>query len=191
MTRSSCDPHVGLRLGHQRQRLGVGEQPPRHLPDVATTEHVAHAGHEVVDQPLLPRAPRRRAGRLRVGLGEGVQQIEHLDGADALGDVRERRAVGEIASHGDVGQQQVVLDHRDQHVGVGEADAEPVTEAADDLHAGLGVVALVALADVVEQRAEHEQVGSGDAVDELGGVGRRLPEVPVDGEAVVGVALRA
>ena len=55
----------------------------------------------------------------------------------------------------------------------------------------VGVVARVALADVVEQRAEHEQVGPGDPVDELGGVGGRLPEVPVDGEAVVGVALRA
>ena len=84
-----------------------------------------------------------------------------------------------------------MLDHRDQHVGVGEADAEPMAEAADDLHPGHGVVALVALADVVEQRAEHEQVGSRHAVDEFGGVGRRLPEVPVDGEAVVGVALGA
>ena len=104
-----------------------------------------------------------------------MQQVEHFDGADALGDVRERRAVGEITPHGDIGEQEVVLDHRDQHVGVGEPDAEPVTEAADDLHAGLRVIALVALADVVEQGAEHEQVGTGDAVDELR---RRWPPPP-------------
>ena len=55
----------------------------------------------------------------------------------------------------------------------------------------VGVVARVALADVVEQGAEHEQVGPAHAVGQRGGVGRRLPEVPVDGEAVVGVALRA
>ena len=175
MTRSSSTRDVGLRPGHQRQRVGVGEQPPRQLADIAAAEHVAHTGHEVVDEALLPRPPRRRAGRLRVGLREGVQQVEHFDGADALGDVRERRTVGEIAPHGDVGEQQVVLDHRDQHVGVGEPDAEPVTETADDLHARLGVIALVALADVVEQRAEHEQVGSGDAVDELR---RRWPPPP-------------
>ena len=55
----------------------------------------------------------------------------------------------------------------------------------------VGVVAGVALAEVVEQGAEHEQVGPVDPVGERGGVGRRLPQVPVDGEAVVGVALRA
>ena len=58
-------------------------------------------------------------------------------------------------------------------------------------HAGRRVVARVALADVVEQGAEHEQVGPVDAVGERGGVGGGLPQVPVDGEAVVGVALRA
>ena len=63
-------------------------------------------------------------------------------------------------------------------------------DVGDQLDADLGVVAGVALADVVQQRADHEQVGAVDPVDERGGVGRRLPQVPVDGEAVVGVALR-
>ncbi len=54
----------------------------------------------------------------------------------------------------------------------------------------LGVVAGVALADVVEQRAEHEQVRTCHAVDELCGVRRCFPQVPVDGEPVVRVALR-
>ena len=51
------------------------------------------------------------------------------------------------------------------------------------------MVAGVALADVVQQGAHHEQVGAVDPVDERRGVGGRLAEVPVDGEAVVGVAL--
>ena len=48
----------------------------------------------------------------------------------------------------------------------------------------------VALAEIVEQRGEHEEVGAAHPVGERGGVGRGLPEVPIDGEAVVGVALR-
>ena len=54
----------------------------------------------------------------------------------------------------------------------------------------VGVVAGEALADVVQERAEHQQVGPVGAGDEVGGVGGRLDQVPVDGEAVVGVALR-
>ena len=48
-----------------------------------------------------------------------------------------------------------------------------------------------ALAEVVEQGAEQQQVGPIDAVGQRGRVGRRLPQVPVDGEAVVRVALRS
>ena len=63
-------------------------------------------------------------------------------------------------------------------------------DAVDDLHADVGVIARKALADVVQQRADEEQVGPLDVADELGGVGGRLAQVPVDGEAVIGVALR-
>ena len=59
-----------------------------------------------------------------------------------------------------------------------------------ELHADLGVVAWVPLADVVEERAEHEQVGPVRAGHEGRGVGARLHEVPIDREAVVRVALR-
>ena len=65
-----------------------------------------------------------------------------------------------------------------------------MADALDQVDPDLGVVARVALAEVVQQRAEHEQVGPRDPVGQLGGVGRRLPQVPVDGVAVVGVALR-
>ena len=43
--------------------------------------------------------------------------------------------------------------------------------SATQLDADLGVVARVALADVVQQGADHEQVGPVDAGDERGGVG--------------------
>ena len=61
---------------------------------------------------------------------------------------------------------------------------------SEQLDADLGVVARVALADVVQQGAEHQQVGTVGAGDQRRRRWRRLHEVPVDGEAVVGVALR-
>ena len=56
-------------------------------------------------------------------------------------------------------------------------------------HAHLGVVPGVPLADVVEQGAEQQQVDPAHPVGHGGGVGRGLEQVPVDGEAVVRVAL--
>ena len=52
------------------------------------------------------------------------------------------------------------------------------------------VIAWGSLAEVVEQRSEQEEIGPIDTAGEGGGVGGRLPQVAVDGEAVVGVALR-
>jgi hypothetical protein len=57
------------------------------------------------------------------------------------------------------------------------------------LDADLGVVARVALADVVQQRTDDQQIGAVDPIGQRGGVDGRLEQVTVDGEAVVGVAL--
>ena len=113
------------------------------------------------------------------------------DVADGVGDLADRRRVGQVAAHGDVGQQQVVLhepheDRRRRSAGARAAGRSRATSAIPLAR----VIAGVALAEVVEQRPEHEEVGPIDAAGEGGGVGGRLPQVPVDGEAVVGVALR-
>ena len=47
-----------------------------------------------------------------------------------------------------------------------------------------------ALADVVQQRTDQEEVGSFDRVGELGGQRGGLQQVTIHGEAVVSVALR-
>src|SRR5664280_1391813 len=62
-------------------------------------------------------------------------------------------------------------------------------EACRDLHSHFGVVAGEALADVVEQGAQQQQVDTVDPVRQGGGIGGRLEEVTVDGEPVVGVSL--
>ena len=46
----------------------------------------AHPLDQLGDQLGLPRAPRRRPGRQRVGLGERGQQLEHERSPDGLGD---------------------------------------------------------------------------------------------------------
>ncbi len=92
---------------------------------------------------------------------------------------------------GHVGQQEVVLHEAHQHLDVGRWETEPRADAPDERHPLGRVIARVPLAEVVEQRPEQQQVGTIDPAGEGGGVGGRLPEVAVDGEAVVGVALRA
>ena len=156
------------------------------------------AGHQRLDaldeqrhELGLRRSPGGRPRRARVGLGQGTEQVQCLDRRHALGDALDRRRVVEVAAERDLRQQQVVGDQLDQHVDVGSGVAQTRAEPACDLDAGVGVVAGAALAEVVEERAQHEQVGAGHGC----GPRRRdrggFEEVPVDGEAVVGVALRS
>ena len=166
---------VDLAGGHHGERLGIGEQSPGHLGDVAAAEHVTNPGDEFVDESLLPVTPRRRARGQRVGLGERMQQVEHLDRAGSGRHLFDRGRIGQIASHRDVGQQQVVLDHRDEDLDVGRHQTELRADRANQLHADLGVVAGIPLADVVEERTEHQQVGARHAVVELR---RRWPLPP-------------
>ena len=76
---------------------------------------------------------------------------------------------------------------------VATSGGENPIRAADlrrDGLAHLAVVARPALADVVQQRGDQQQVGPVDVPGQLGGGGRRLDQVPVDGEPVPRVALR-
>ena len=62
-------------------------------------------------------------------------------------------------------------------------------DAPRDLDAGVGVVAGKTLAEIVQERAEEEEVGSGDLAGQHARLRHTLEEVPVDGEAVERVAL--
>src|SRR5690606_6619469 len=89
-----------------------------------------------------------------------------------------------------LGKQQVVADHGGQHVHVLRGQPDAGADVADHHLAGRGVVAGPALADVVQQGGDQEEVGTGDLTGVAGGVGGRLDQVAVDGETVDGVALR-
>ena len=181
--------HDRVACAHERQHLGRREEHPGRTRRPAA-QPLTDPVDELGDQLRLPGAPCRWAGGQRVGLGQGGQQLEHERLARGLGDRLDGGVVGEVTPGGDVGQEEVVAHHRHQHLRVMAAEAHARRDALDELDADLRVVARVPLAEVVEQRADDEEVGALDPSGQVGGVGGRLPQVPVDGEAVVGVALR-
>jgi hypothetical protein len=83
-----------------------------------------------------------------------------------------------------------MLDERVDHRDVLGRERHPRRDRVDDLRSHFGVVPRIALADVVQQRADEEQVGSRDITQELPGVHHRLQQVPVDGVGVESVPLR-
>ena len=160
--------HQSLAGLHHPPLLGGGE-PRRDLVDVAALHHVSAAGHQLAYQAGLPRAPRRRAGGHRIGLGERSQQTQGLHRAGLAGHVGNGVGIFQVAPGGHVGQQQMVLHHGHQHVYVGGRVPHAVGDVGHQLHTHLGMVAGVALADVVEQGPHHQQVGAVHPVDQISG----------------------
>ncbi len=68
-------------------------------------------------------------------------------------------------------------------------EPHPDRDVVHELGARDGVIAGVSLPEIVQPSAEQQQVGPRDAIAQLRGLDRRLHEVPVNGEAVVGVVL--
>lgn len=83
----------------------------------------------------------------------------------------------------------MVADQADEDVDVVGGKAEAASDVSDDADTDLGVVAGKALADVVEECPDEEEVRAAQGRSQSGGLGRRLEKVPVDREAVEGVAL--
>ena len=119
-------------------------------------------GRRVRRRVGLPRTPCGGAGRPRVGVRQRMEQLETFDGLDCRGHLLDRCLVGEVAPKRVIGEEQMVLDHRHEGVDVARREPEPGGELAHDRHAGLGVIARISLADVVEQRSHHEQVRPAD-----------------------------
>ena len=78
-----------------------------------------------------------------------------------------------------------------QAIGVSGGEPHPQGDRPDEPHAALGVIAGVALADVVEEGGDDQQVGAIHLSEQTARLDRGLDEVPVHGVAVEGVALRA
>ncbi len=82
----------------------------------------AAAAHQVAHQRGPPRRPDAGSGAERVGLGEGVQQLQqHRVAVEGVDDALHRRRVLGVAALRGVRQQQVVAHHRGEGVDVGRA----------------------------------------------------------------------
>ena len=64
------------------------------------------------------------------------------------------------------------------------AEADPLRNVEGDRLTHLAVVSLLTLAEVVQDRGRHEQVGSLDVIKHRRQLHAGLHEVPVDGEAM-------
>ena len=127
-----------------------------------------------------------------VGAGQRVQQVEGGGVADRLGDRGDGHRVAQVAAGGHLGQQQVqpdqLLDQRD----VRGRQPDPGGDRGGDRRADDAVVAGQALADVVQEarRSAAGRAGPPRGRSRSASCGR-LHQVPVEGEPVDRVVLRA
>ena len=155
VARLDLDVHTAV--GRQRKivrrsRFGLWQRLTRH--------HHPATAHQVLDQRGLPIAPHPGTGGLRVRFRQRVHQFEQLrvpaqrlrHGLDGLG-------VVEVASGGRDRQQQVVADHLREQFDVGRRQSQPLTDRDHQVGPEHAVISSPALADVVQQRAERQQVG--------------------------------
>ena len=156
---------------------------------VAALEELVRPLHQIGHQTRLPRTPRTRTGGAAVGLGECGEQVEGEPVAAGAGNVGDRGGIVEVATRRRIGQQEMVAHQVDEDVDIGGRKSHTCRHGADHLDADGGVVAGEPFADVVQQGADEEQVGPFDVPGESGRQCGRLEQVPVDGEAVIRVAL--
>ena len=143
------------------------------------------------DEAGSPRRPRRRSRGPGIGFGQRGEQVERLDGADLDGHEVHRLGIVEVTPGGGLGQEEVQPHERLEEVHVVVGEAEPGADGGGQHDAGVGVVTGIALADVVDERADEQQVGPSHRRRQRRRLHDGFDEVAVDGEAVEGVALRA
>ena len=96
----------------------------------------------------------------------------------------------QIAAGRGVRQQQVMAHHLGQQFDVRRPQAEPGADLGGEFGPDDAVVAAAALADVVAQRAEQQQVGTGHPGGECACPRNGFDEMAVDGPDVHDVARR-
>ena len=180
---------VSVPFSHQR---ALGRRQRRRRGRRCAVQAQGGPSYEVVHESCLPLAPRGRPGGQRVGPGEGRQQLEHLGGAQRVGHRGDGGRVVEVAPGRVLDEQQVVAHEQPDGGDVVVVEAHPLRGGDTERHARprCGRPGR-ALADVVQQRGDEQQVGPVHLADQRGRLHRGLDQVPVDAEPVHGVALRA
>ena len=111
--------------------------------------------------------------------------------ADRVGHVRQRHRILDVAPRCRVGEEEVVAHQAHEDLHVAGRKAHPRGDACHELDSHVGVIARVALAEVVEPRGDEEEIGPARRHGQVGRFRGRFQEMPIDGEAVVRVVLRA
>ena len=120
-----------------------------------------------------------------VGLGEGAEQVEGLEVGDPLRD-RGGRSPGRRGRASWPSRRAAGASGRASPTRSTDRSSKPIRVAtrSGDRLAGHAVLGQLALADVVQQRRDHQDVGTADVADQRRRLDAGLDEVPVDGEPV-------
>ncbi len=122
----------------------------------------------------------------RVGLGQHLEQVEDGTVGNPLGHDVDGHRVLHVPRGAHLGEQQVPADQRPDRVRVGRREAHPCRHRSGDRCAGHGVVDRPALADVVQQCRDEQQIRALHPPDQAGRLDAGLDHVPVDRETVHG-----
>ena len=159
-------------LGHRhRRRLPEPERRDRGAPHLQ-------------DETRAPARPRLGRGGPGVRLGERDQQGDRLRGGESRGDALEGGGIVRVSRGRGLGEQQVPPDEQRDELDALVVETHARRDRPGDRLARDTVLGEAALADVVQQGRDHEDVGAAYRPDQGGGLATGLDHVPVDREAV-------
>ncbi len=173
----------GAQVGGHRHLVGGDRR--RRWPAAVVAEVGERPAGQVADEPGPPRRPGLGRRGPRVGLGERREQGHGLGVAEPLAHERHGRGVVGVAG-GRGARRAAGASAPASRPGRPRRASNPIRvgDRPRDRLPRDAVLGQAALADVVQQRGDHQHVGPGDPADQRGRLDAGLDDVPVDGEAV-------
>ena len=123
---------------------------------------------EGAHQLPLPAVPDARPHGADVGHGQDQQHAQPLGVADQFGEGADRGRIGQVALLGVVGQGQMAAHQPDHQFDPARIDTQAFAGAARGDGPVLQLAPLAALADVVQQHAQHQGLHVRDQMHDLG-----------------------
>ncbi len=162
-----------------RQVGGPGQR--RLLQGRQAGQRSAGRGDQITDEPRPPRVPRVPTDRCRIRHRECMQEVEGEDVvAHRCRERCHRGRVGRIAAGSELGQREVLAHQGEHERGVGGRHTPAVQHrSGEPLPLGGVLDRRGALADVVQERSDEQQVRTGDPSHEFGGPDHALQAVSV------------
>ncbi len=134
----------------------------------AAHHEIGGADVELPDIFGLPRRERFGIHGLDIGVGEQAEHLQLLGRAHLFGGLADRAGIEDVAAQ-EIADFQMALDQEEDRLAVGRIEVEARQACFCEFEArGHVMVDVGALARVVEQDGEIEQVGLLDLIEELG-----------------------